>query len=210
MIQIAYQNQDFIAVDKPSNWLSVPSRLGADDVRNTLGTFLQNQVLKKQIYPVHRLDYEVSGLILFALTKEAHKDCQIWFEDKSISKVYEALTENPQNSQLHPQQEFLWQSLLLRGKKRAYEHHAGKTAITKASVLSVKPLKWELQPITGRSHQLRFELSKQGYPICGDSLYGAKTPYENGISLRAIRIVFPLDIQKKWSLPEKIQVSSAF
>lgn len=210
MIQIAYQNQHFIAVDKPLNWLSVPSRMGERDARNTLGTFLQNEVLKKQIYPVHRLDFEVSGVILFALSKEAHKDSQLWFEDKSMIKIYEASTENPHKIQLHPEQQFLWKSTILRGKKRAYEHETGKLAITKAIVLTTMPLKWELQPVTGRSHQLRFELSKQGYPICGDTLYGAKPLDTPGISLRAVRLTFPLEIQKKWSLPQKIEVPSHF
>lgn len=208
MIQIAFENSHFIAVDKPSEWLSVPSRMGAKDSRNTLGTILQKQ-LSKQIYPVHRLDFEVSGLMLFALSSEAHKDSQKWFEDKSLQKIYYALTENPQNQQLHPQQEFLWESKILRGKKRAYEHELGKQALTRALVMdSNNPLKWQLEPLTGRSHQLRFELYKRGFPILGDTLYSSQKIFSPGIALRAVKLVFPIEIQKKWSLPEKIEVAS--
>lgn len=208
MVKIAFENPYFIAVDKPSEWLSVPSRMGAADSRNTLGTILQKQ-LGQQIYPIHRLDFEVSGLMLFALTPDSHRDSQKWFEDKSIQKIYHALTENPQDQHLHPHQEFLWQSKILRGKKRAYEHELGKEALTKAKFIgSDKHLLWHLEPLTGRSHQLRFELYKRGFPILGDALYGAQTVFSPGIALRAVKLIFPIEFQKKWSLPDKIEVTS--
>jgi tRNA pseudouridine32 synthase/23S rRNA pseudouridine746 synthase len=52
-------------------------------------------------------------------------------------------------------------------------------------------LKWKLEPITGRSHQLRFEMAKHGFPIDGDALYGSKREYPRpGIALRASEIHF--------------------
>lgn len=210
MISIVFKNNHFIAVDKPALWLSVPSRQGKQETRKVLGTTLQNDILKKQIYPVHRLDYEVSGIILFALTKEAHKDSQSWFEDKKVQKIYTALTQNLTHKHLEEKSEFLWKSKILRGKKRAYDHPQGKPSETFARVLTPHPLKWHLEPWTGRSHQLRYELSKNGYPIIGDTLYGSSVQYENGIALRAQHIHFPKEISEKWQLPNNLSVCTLF
>ena len=58
---VLFENENFIAVDKKSGVLSVPSRMGKEDPRPVLGLELQ-ETLKKQIFPVHRLDFEVSGM----------------------------------------------------------------------------------------------------------------------------------------------------
>jgi tRNA pseudouridine32 synthase/23S rRNA pseudouridine746 synthase len=75
--------------------------------------------------------------------------------------------------------------------------------------LSGVHLYWILEPLTGRAHQLRFELSRHGYPIVGDVLYGAKDIFEKGIALRAIE----LDLSKvndRFGLPEKLQAPTRF
>ncbi len=208
MPTIIFQNEHFVAVDKPSGWLSVPARMGTEDKRPVVGIELQKTF--KKIYPVHRLDFEVSGVILYALEAKAHKDSQKWFEEKSVQKIYHALTENPQNKQLSPHQNFLWTSKILRGKKRAYDHELGKEALTEAQFLELtgSQLKWELKPLTGRSHQLRYEMTKQGFPILGDTLYGSQTAYTPGIALRAVELYFPQEIQSQWNLPNQIKVPS--
>ncbi len=83
-----------------------------------------------------------------------------------------------------------WQSLLLRGKKRAYVHAAGKEAVTVATPLVIDGgrVLWRLCPQTGRPHQLRVELSRRGCPILGDSLYGSTLAWGQGIALRAVEL----------------------
>lgn len=183
----------FILVDKPSGYLSVPSRMGEEDPRPCLGLLLQ-QELGQQIYPTHRLDFEVSGLILFAKTEAAHRAANKWFENKWVRKTYSAQSEGYANTAELPQH-FTWKSKLLRGKKRAYESPAGKLAITEATLLAVDRqthhLSWQLLPITGRSHQLRYEMAKRQFPILGDKLYGSThNYYDNAIALRALQIEF--------------------
>lgn len=207
-----FENKDFLAVDKRPGFLSVPSRLGEADSRPCEMKHWSTS-LGIRLWAVHRLDEEVSGILLFAKTPEAHRFANTWFERKEIKKLYEALTEEVQSQE--PGVKFLWKSTLLRGKKRAYERNFGKEAVTEAILLKSEASlpahrsEWKLSPLTGRSHQLRFEMSKQGYPICGDSLYGSqiKLKKPSTIALRAVELDFSsCQDREKFSLPEKITV----
>ncbi|MBC7419530.1 MAG: RNA pseudouridine synthase [Bdellovibrio sp.] len=219
MIKIAFQNKDFVVCDKPAQVLSVPGREKLD-VRPCLGLLLQKE-LKTQIYPVHRLDFEVSGLIMYALSSQAHKVSQRWFEKKEIQKKYVAVTSLQKF--LHwPEgiptdrrvistdfdQVFNWKTRILRGKKRSFESDQGDWAETKAILKKAdkNQIQWQLYPITGRSHQLRLELSRHGFPIHGDELYGSSVKYAKpGIALRAYQIDM-LHISDRLGLPQTIEV----
>lgn len=198
-MKIVFDNPHVLAVDKPGGWLSVPSRLGAKDPRPCLGIILEKD-LGCRLWPVHRLDEEVTGLIVFAKTPDAHRTMSKWFEDRQVSKHYEALTELggvARGGQLRFDEQ-TFESKILRGKKRAYESPHGKAAVTKALVVNTRHMQdgeaifWELNPVTGRPHQLRFELSRRGFPILGDQLYGSTRPFLPGrddtIALRCVRL----------------------
>lgn len=189
MIKIIFENEQALFVFKPHGVLSVSSRLGAHEKRKVLSDLIKS---KSKLWPVHRLDYEVSGLLLFAKTADFHRVANSWFEKKEIVKTYYALTseiENAQNIELG--KKLTWDSFLVRGKKRTFEAPYGQKSQTLALGLNpVDLLKkqmelrglliqapdvkaWELQPLTGRPHQLRYELSHRGHPIIGDQLYGS-------------------------------------
>lgn len=206
MIQIIFENKHFVVCDKKSGVLSTPSRFEESDVRGCLGTALQDH-LKIQIFPVHRLDYEVSGLVIYAKNAEAHRIANAWFENKNVQKTYRALTraqdfshvpDNVPNLRqminLSVGNEFEWKARILRGKRRSYESPQGKPSLTLAKYLGINSqnfLQWDLQPVTGRSHQLRFDLSRHGFPIVGDKLYGSKVEWiADSIALRAYQIDF--------------------
>src|SRR5262249_51642927 len=89
-LPIVWENDQIIVVDKPAGWLSVPSRLGAADARPWVGGSLQAQ-LGAKLSPPHRLDEEVSGLLLFARSAAAHRLLCSGFESRSIDKSYVAL-----------------------------------------------------------------------------------------------------------------------
>lgn len=196
---VLLQTPNAVLVDKPAQWLSIPGR-DPKDTRPVLGKLLQEK-LQTQIFPIHRLDAEVSGLILYGLSPEFHKEANALFENKKIKKTYQALTSDGPFEKNH---KATWRSKILRGKKRTYEAPYGKEAITDAEVFNKtsSALEWRLNPVTGRSHQLRFELAKRQCPILGDVLYGSKEAWsEPGIALRAVRIDFPEDFASRWSLP---------
>ena len=210
---IVFQSDLFVAADKPAGWLSVPSRWGGRDERPVLGRELET-LTGGRLWPVHRLDEEATGLILFARTAAAHAEASGWFEHRRVTKTYEALSELPAG-EAPPEGELqTWRSTLLRGKKRAYESPHGKQAETRALLLGSAPapdgvaLGWVLEPVTGRSHQLRWELWKRGCPILGDELYGARRPFVPGaIALRCVRLRFPEEAARvPGALPPALEV----
>ena len=218
MIRPVFQNDNFIICDKPSLVLSTPAR-EKNDPRPCLGLELQKQ-LGRKIYPVHRLDFEVSGLIIYALNERAHRISQDWFQQKKISKIYSAET-SLQNFSHWPENvstdravlslksgaEFYWRTKIHRGKRRSFESPHGEWAETRAIVreLTSDSVIWEMHPITGKSHQLRLELSRHGFPIDGDRLYGSsrESRFGPGISLRAVRIDLE-KIQDRLGLPAQV------
>ena len=202
-MDIVYQNAQAIVVDKPHGWLTTPSRDAADP-RPCLGRKLQSRI-GSQIFPVHRLDFEVSGLVLFALDKDSHRTAQAWFEDGLVGKTYQALSK-ANGQPLTEWQE--WRSQIVRGKRRSFSAPHGKVAVTHARV--VRELDghwlWELMPLTGRPHQLRFEMAQQGCPIVGDTLYGGEShSAPNQIFLRAIRLDFKDCGEARLGLPVVIE-----
>lgn len=207
---IVFQNENFIAADKPHGWLTTPAR-EASDPRPCLGRDLQ-KLAGRQIYPVHRLDFEVSGLVLFAKNPKAHTVSQKWFEDLRINKLYEAYSkEGLAKEAAGVWQE--WKSTLVRGKRRAFEAGHGKPSLTRARVTGEKEWRgiklwaWELMPLTGRSHQLRFEMAKHGCAILGDQLYGGEAGAKDWIALRACKLNLSA-IDDRLGLPENLSIPS--
>lgn len=219
--EFVFENSFFVVMNKPAGVLSTPARFQEKDKRECLGTLLQEH-LKIQIFPVHRLDFEVSGLVMYAKNADAHRLANGWFENKNVQKTYRARTTGSsfehlpaqvkgQPVDLHQGQEYQWKCRLLRGKKRAFESPHGKDSLTIAKY--IQPLQdgshlWHLQPVTGRSHQLRYEMSRHGFPIVGDVLYGSKLDFgDDRIALEAFEIDFKnAKGRDKFQLPEKISL----
>lgn len=209
LYKILERYPELVVVLKPSGMLSVPAR-DVNDPRPVLGRLLEYD-LKQQIFPVHRLDFEVAGIMLYALSASMHKILSVAFEEHKILKTYFAIAEN--HSVFKAKQE--WKSLLLKGKKRTYEASFGKPSLTFAEVLENYTLngknisKWRLNPFTGRSHQLRYEMLKHGHTILGDKLYGSKFRLSpNQIALISYSIDLPIVLtQSPYNLPETLKLS---
>ncbi len=198
-INILWQNEHAVLIEKPALSLSVPGRMQQDG-RPVVGWILQEQ-LQTNIFPVHRLDFEVSGVMIYALSKPAHAKLNQCFENREINKTYLAVTETAKQLPVGSQ---VWTRKILRGKKRAFESEHGLFSETWAEILkSGDPeVLWKLQPVTGRSHQLRLELYLQGFPIRGDTLYNSKVAWPHpGIALRAVKIEFPESVANEFGIP---------
>lgn len=198
-----FENEHFAVADKPHGWLSTPAR-EANDPRPCLGRDLQMRV-GVQIYPVHRLDFEVSGLVLFAKTTAAHRESQAWFEHGRVEKIYEAFSGT---GAAPPEEWCEWRSRIAKGKRRAFEASHGKDSVTRARKTGVDEawFKWELMPVTGRPHQLRFEMAKHGFPIVGDVLYGGLAQSRTDwIALRAVSLNLSA-LSERFGLPELLRV----
>ncbi|MBX3021771.1 MAG: RNA pseudouridine synthase [Bdellovibrionales bacterium] len=203
-VHIVFDNENLVAVDKSACWLTTPAR-ERDDPRPCLGRDLQ-ALLKQQIYPVHRLDFEVSGLVLFAKTPSAHRSAQKWFEQQMVDKTYQAVCERTGGTSEWSE----WRSHLVRGKRRSFEAPHGSLSITRARLADPVRRLWELMPVTGRPHQLRVEMARHPGPIEGDVLYGATveaTDSARGIALRAVALDFSR-IEERLGLPQRLEVSA--
>jgi tRNA pseudouridine32 synthase/23S rRNA pseudouridine746 synthase len=187
-MKLIHEDALWLVLDKEPGWLTVPGRMGAADPRPCLRT--QAEAEYGRLWVVHRLDEPVSGLVLFARTADAHRIANMAFESRAVRKSYHAQTHGsaPDRAQI------TFRDSLRKGKKRAFRAPHGKPALTEALCkggAQGKPLNWLLKPQTGRTHQLRVQLSLRGWPILGDTLYGAEPTEEPGIALRAVSLEGP-------------------
>lgn len=219
-VKTVLETEDWFLVDKPSGWLTVPSRLGAADQRKCLGR-ISEETLGVRLWPTHRLDVEVSGLVLFAKNSLAHRLACGWFESHILKKTYEAWTPLIEGKAF-PVAETRWEFPLKRGKRRSYEceiEKGGQESITLAKTCGPfvfdghKVLSWRLSPLTGRSHQLRLALAKYFVPIVGDTLYGDTSSLgkefekRGAIALRAVSLDFSEIIEsERRGLPPMISI----
>ncbi len=175
-IDIIYEDAVMLVINKPADFLSVPGKNIQDSV------FFRIQ----QAYPeakggliVHRLDMSTSGLMLIALTKDAHKQLQKQFIKRTVKKRYVALLDGVLEADSGEIDLPLRLDIDDRPRQLVcYEH--GRVAITHWEVIARKnnQTKVYFYPLTGRTHQLRVHSAhEQGLnaPIVGDDLYGTQS-----------------------------------
>ena len=168
MIPILYRDGDCVAALKPCGVAAVPERAGDEACLRAL---LRAQ-LGCEVWPVHRLDKEVSGVILYALSAEAHRFLNAAFERREVRKTYLAVVHGAPA----PESGLIARPLREFGSGRVGVDDArGKPSVTRyataarAGAYSLL----RLAPETGRRHQLRAHLYSIGCPIAGDSRYGS-------------------------------------
>ena len=167
MIPILYQDVDCVAVMKPCGVAAVPERAGDDAC---LSVVLERQ-LGCRVFPVHRLDKDVSGVILYARTVAAHRFLNTAFERRNVHKTYLAVVHGA----VKADQGFIQRPLREFGSGRmGVDDAKGKSSETRFEVLQRND-RFSLvclHPLTGRRHQLRVHLYSIGHPIAGDVRYG--------------------------------------
>lgn len=163
-----------LVLDKPAGLLCVPGR-GADK-QDCLSA--RAQALYPDALVVHRLDMATSGLWLMARGADLQRRFSRAFAEREVSKHYVAVVAG----QPAPQQGQDWSEIDLplaadwpNRPRRVVDRERGKPSLTRWRVLGPGPLpnttRLELEPVTGRSHQLRVHLQALGHPILGDTLY---------------------------------------
>lgn len=183
---VIHQDANLLVLDKPAGLLSVPGR--GTDKQDCLSA--RAQALYPDALVVHRLDMATSGLMLLARGLAAQRALSLAFAERRVVKRYVAMVAGDLASPASD-----WGVIDLpiaadwpRRPLRKIDHQLGKASVTRWRVAARCPdrgtTRLELEPETGRSHQLRLHLQALGHPILGDPLYA--TP---GIQAMATRLL---------------------
>ena len=174
-LTILYADEAILVLDKPAGLLSVPGR--GEDKQDCLSARAQR--LHPDALIVHRLDMATSGVMVLARGAAAQRSLNDAFASRTVTKRYIAVVAG----HLAPPAES-WGVIDLpiivdwpNRPRRIIDHQLGKPSVTRWRVLShdadLDTTRVELEPVTGRSHQLRVHLLAVGHGIAGDALYGS-------------------------------------
>ncbi|GHD02455.1 pseudouridine synthase [Pseudorhodoferax aquiterrae] len=174
-LQVVHADDALLVFDKPAGLLCVPGR--GPDKHDCLAT--RAQALYPDALVVHRLDMATSGLVLMGRGPAAQRALSMAFEQRRIGKRYEAVVDGAWGL---PADADGWGLIDLpirldwaRRPLSIVDPAAGKPSRTRWQLLArdAQSSRLALEPVTGRSHQLRLHLAAQGHAILGDPLYAS-------------------------------------
>ena len=151
--QILAQTDRWLVLNKPAGWLTIPGRGEAP----VLKAWAEKE-LGAQIWVVHRIDRDTSGVVLFAKTAQAHREANEWFEKHRVKKAYDFLAQGNPSSPIFK-------------VNAPIEGAASLTQIEVRERLGSGFL-GRAVPLSGRRHQIRIHLAQKGHPLLGDAEYG--------------------------------------
>ena len=210
-IEILYEDEYLVVVNKPSGLLSVPGKNDEPSVESCLSHPTSAYPDGRPVKAVHRLDQDTSGVLVLAKTPDVYKTLQAYFQRRDILKRYEAVVqpEEADSGQLSAvsQAEGTIELPLLpnpydRPRQTVNKEH-GKTAITRYKLRERRPdgtCLVDFFPLTGRTHQLRVHAAHPeglNAPIVGDRLYGTHTDAAERLMLHAAEITFTHPVTQK-------------
>lgn len=173
IFRVVYDDSDILVIEKRKAFNSQRADRGDSE---GLYEFV-GRSLGISLFPVHRLDRDVLGLMIFAKSAEVAKGLSDQFREREVSKIYLAWV----HFKLSPPEQHLIHYLAKNQKKNlvtVYPHptDGAKRAELKLRVLDAGNEKSlvEIELLTGRSHQIRAQLAKIGHPIIGDDRYGTR------------------------------------
>lgn len=179
--EILFEDESLLVLDKPAGLLSHPAGWKRDG--STLVELLRPWISRKEwpddVRPglVHRLDRDTSGVMVYAKTPEAHTALSRQFASRQVKKTYIALVKGVPPSKTGTLEASLGRHPAKRQRFAVVD--SGRWSLTKFIVtenFGATASLLELHPLTGRTHQLRVQLSAFGFPILGDRVYGMKDP----------------------------------
>lgn len=190
-IKIYYEDEHLIVIEKPAGLLSVMTDF---EGRNNAHYVLKRRFHSQRVYPVHRLDRDTSGVMVFAYTEAAREGLKQQFMKHSIHRGYTAIVEGV----VTPDQG-TWKSYLREDKSYFVKstRQGGQLAIThyKVAKQNKKYSMLDLELETGRKNQIRVHASEAGYPVVGDAKYGISK--RDRLYLHASSLAFIHPIKKK-------------
>lgn len=207
-LNILYEDNHLLAVEKPAGLLSQSDASGDPDLLSLCKEYIRvtyNKPGNVYLGLVHRLDRNVSGVMIFARTSKAADRLGKQFRDHSTNKYYTACVEG----NIQPDRATLEDFMVKDEANRMAQDATARTPGAKQASLSYRVIerierygkifsKVEVELHTGRFHQIRFQFSKRGYPLCGDRKYGANERLpDHQIALHSIRLQVEHPTEKK-------------
>lgn len=187
-LTILYEDDYLLIINKPHGYIVYDIDDKIISVSNFISGYYKNCGIEQPVIPVHRLDFDTSGCLMFAKDALSASYFSKAFENKEIVKQYYALVEG----------DTLAEGVIDRpiGSNR---HINGKMVICKSGKSSITKYRLvannnhqsllEVEPLTGRTHQIRVHLASIGNPLVGDKLYGARKNYHR-ICLHCFKLTF--------------------
>ena len=180
-VRIVFQDEHLLVADKPHFLPVTPSGLYA---RQTLMARLRHATGLADLNPVHRLDRETAGLVVFNIRREERDAYHRLFRERAVEKVYEAVApvgEGPwprtvRHRLREPEGEGFMQMQVVGGEPNA---ETWIDLVERLQGAQQGLARYELRPRTGQRHQLRAQMNALGLPLVGDRIYPVLQPHEN-------------------------------
>lgn len=202
-LDVLYEDNHCLAVAKPAGLLTAGDRTGDVSLLDIAKSYISEKYQKPGavfLGLVHRLDRPVSGVVLFARTSKAASRLFEQFHQRTVRKVYQAIVEG----QITPAEgelvDWLWKDEDLNQVSRVEPNSEG----SREAILQYRTLRsvagrslLEIEPKTGRSHQIRVQLAGAGHPILGDNKYGGQGRLKGRIALHAASLSFAHPTRKE-------------
>lgn len=194
--EILYEDNHLLAVLKSAGVLTMGDDTGDETMADIAREYLRVRYNKPGnvfLGVVHRLDRPVSGVLLFARTSKAASRLSDQFRKGSVRKLYHAVVDGPVR-----EPEATLTDWLIKDSDSNFVRNVSKsTPGAKESILKYRVLSsdgaqthLEVEPLTGRSHQIRVQLASRGMPVIGDVKYGSNTELGHEILLHAKSLEF--------------------
>jgi tRNA pseudouridine32 synthase/23S rRNA pseudouridine746 synthase len=174
---ILFQNDELLVADKPHFLPVIP---GGRFVNECLLNRLRARTEIAGLAPLHRIDRETAGIVIFSVNRKTRGLYHDLFAQGNITKTYHAIAEMTQ-----PPQEDRWvvQNRIMRGEPRFRMKTVGGVVNAESHIQLLRADgnrgRFQLNPVTGKTHQLRVHMSSLGFPIINDRLYPDLLPEQN-------------------------------
>lgn len=172
-LDVLLEDDHLVVINKPAGLLTLPDRYRPD--KPNLLHWLTKEF--GQIWTVHRLDKETSGVICFAKNEQAHRVLSQHFEQRKVQKIYHLITQG----RIHPEEGTIEKGIANHPTQsgRKIISNKGKPAITTYKALDrFKAFSYvEANILTGRTHQIRVHFQAIGFPLAIDPVYGGREAF---------------------------------
>lgn len=218
IIKVIYEDNHLIAINKPAGYLVQGDATGDMPLSEMVKHWIKIRYKKPgNVFcgVIHRLDRPVSGVLIFSKTGKALPRMNKLFQERKVKKTYWAITAQRPEPIIGSIKNFLLKDKT-KNVTKAYTSKGRRTAAAKEAISEYEVIGGieghslvQVNPVTGRPHQIRVHLSGIGCPIMGDLKYGFKSPSDDGriyLHCREIEFMHPVKkemIKIKANLPNE-------